>query len=264
MGPAHVEWHTGGAQVRAGDAQGDGVPAGQDAHADGACAEHLVVGDHPLAHVDRLDHVRPPRAQAREELVVGVEVDAAHAKEVEEHPLAADGRQQVDHLVAVDEAVEDRGDAAHVESQEAHHQAVAEDPVQLHHQRTDVLGAPGRLDSEQLLEGDRRGMLVVHRGEVVHRVDVGHDGGIGGVLAQLLDAAMQVPEHRVNVDHDLATHLGHEAHHAVGRGVLRAHVDQHLALGEGIELPLALGVRWPIRQADRLESGVLAAGAGER
>ena len=55
--------------------------------------------------------VAHPVAQAAQELVVQVAVDAADAEVVEEHPLAGQRGQHLDDLVALDEAVQDRRDA---------------------------------------------------------------------------------------------------------------------------------------------------------
>ena len=71
------------------------------------------------------------------------------------------------------------------------------------------------------------------------------------VLADLLDAPVEVAQHRVEVDDALAVDLEHDAQHAVGRGVLRPQVDEHLAVAERVELGLALGARRVRR--DRLE-----------
>ena len=54
---------------------------------------------------------------------------------------------------------------------------------------------------------------------------------------------MEVAEHRVEVDDLLAVELEHDPQHAVGRRVLRSHVDEHLAVAERVELGLALGPR---------------------
>ena len=77
-----------------------------------------------------------------------------------------------------------------------------------------------------------------------------------GVLAQLLDAAMEVAEDRVEVDDLLAVELEDDPQHAMGGRVLRAHVDEHLAVAERVELGLALGPRRVRR--DRLEDAELA------
>ena len=63
------------------------------------------------------------------------------------------------------------------------------------------------------------------------------------VLADLLDAAVEVAQHGVEVDDLLAVDLEDDAQHAVRGGVLRAQVDEHLAVLEPVELGLALGAR---------------------
>jgi len=61
-----------------------------------------------------------------------------------------------------------------------------------------------------------------------------------GVLAELLDAAMEVAQDRVEVDDLLALDLQDDPEDAVGRRVLWAHVDEHLTVAERVELVLAL------------------------
>jgi hypothetical protein len=107
------------------------------------------------------------------------------------------------------------------------------------------------LDVEQLLEGQDAGPLAEERADVLERVEIGDRVVVVGVLAQLLDAAMEIAEDRVKVDDDLAVELENDPEHAVGRRVLRPHVDVHLAVAEGVELGLALGPRRVGR--DRLE-----------
>ncbi len=261
MGLAHVEGHAAGPQVRAGDAEVDRLLAGQDPQALGPGAEDLVLGQDLLVHLDRVQDARPPRPEARQELVVDVEVHPADPEEVEQHPLAGDGRQEVHHLVAVDEPVQDGGQAAEVEGEEAHHQAVAEHPVQLDHQGPDVLRPSRGLDPVQLLERESRRVLVVHRRHVVHGVDVGQDRGVGRVLAQLLDPAMEVAEHRVEVDDHLATDLEDQPHDPVGGGMLGAHVHEHLPVAEGVDLALPLGLRRAVRGRDDVEAIELRPGS---
>ena len=70
---------------------------------------------------------------------------------------------------------------------------------------------------------------------------------------------MEVAEDRVQVGDDLPAQLDHQAHHTMGRRMLRPHVQKHLALFEGVHLALTLGLRGPIRHAHKLEAGVLAA-----
>src|SRR6266542_5264862 len=50
-----------------------------------------------------------------------------------------------------------------------------------------------------------------------------------GVLAQLLDAAMEVAQHRIQIDDLLAPDLENDPQDAVSRRMLRSDVDEHLA-----------------------------------
>ena len=100
------------------------------------------------------------------------------------------------------------------------------------------------------------GPLAEQRADVLERVEVADRLVVVGVLAQLLDAAMEVAEDRVEVDDLLAVELEHDPEHAVGRRVLRPHVDEHLAVAERVELGLALGPRRVRR--DRLEDAEVA------
>ena len=184
-----------------------------------------------------------PVAEAAHELVVEVAVDAADPEVVEEHPLAGDRGQHLHDLVALDEAVEDRREAAEVEGVEAHRQEVAGDPVQLAGQDPDVLGPARDLDVEELLVGHDRRPLAEERADVLERVHVGDRLVEVGVLAELLDAAMEVAEDRVEVDDRLAVELHHHPQDAVGRRVVGPDVDEHLAVVERVELGLALGPR---------------------
>ena len=175
--------------------------------------------------------------------MVQVAVDAADPEVVEQHLLAGDRGQQVADLVALDEAVQDRGQAAEVERHPAHEQGVARDPVELAREHPDVLGAARDLDVEQLLERHHRRPLAEQRAHVLERVDLADDLVVVRVLAQLLDAAVEVAEDGVEVDDALAADLEHDAQHPVGRRVLGAHVEEHLAVAERVELGLALGAR---------------------
>ena len=256
MRPADVERHSRRPQVRAGHhhpQRGRGVDRAQAAH---PADEDLVLVEQGVAGVDLLGRLRHPVAQAAHELVVQVAVDATDPEVVEEHPLAGQRRQHVDDLVALDERPQDRRQAAEVERHPAEEEGVAGDPVELGREDADVLGPARDLDVHQLLEGEDRRPLVEQRADVLERVRVADGLVVVGVLAQLLDAAMEVAEDRIEVDHLLAVELEDHPQHAVGRGMLRPHVDEHLAVAERVELGLALGPRRVRR--DGLEDAELA------
>ena len=81
-------------------------------------------------------------------------------------------------------------------------------------------------------------MLLVHRRDVVEPVEIADRLQIGLVLDQLLGAAVQEPDVRIDALDHLAVELEHEAEHAVRRRVLRTEVDGELAdVGLGIGAP---------------------------
>ena len=77
--------------------------------------------------------------------------------------------------------------------------------------------------------GETEGMLLVHRRDVVEPVEIGHRLQIGLMLDQLLRAAMEEADMRVDALDDLAVELKHQTQHAMRGRVLRAEVDVEVA-----------------------------------
>src|SRR5262245_48318044 len=72
-------------------------------------------------------------------------------------------------------------------------------------------------------------MLLVHRRDVVEPVEIGQRLQIGLVLDQLLGAAMQKPNMRIDPLDNLAVELEHKPKHAVGRWMLGPEVEREIA-----------------------------------
>jgi hypothetical protein len=106
-------------------------------------------------------------------------------------------------------------------------QQVRRHPVELDHQHPDPHRALGYLDVEEPLDRHREHELVRQRRRVVHARDIGRALDVGELLAGLLHAGVQVTDHRLRAEHRLAVELHHDPQHAVGRRVLRPHVDDH-------------------------------------
>ena len=97
-----------------------------------------------------------------------------------------------------------------------------------HRDHAQHLAALGDLDAEQPLGAERERDVVARRVEIVLAVGPRDDLIVLAVLADLLEAAVQVADVR-NAAHDrLAVELEHEAQHAVRRRVLRPDVDEHV------------------------------------
>ncbi len=68
-------------------------------------------------------------------------------------------------------------------------------------------------------------MLLIHRRDVIEPVEIRHVLQIGARLHQLLGAAMQQADMRIDALDDFAVQLQHKAQHAVRRRMLRPEVD---------------------------------------
>ena len=119
---------------------------------------------------------------------------------------------------------------------------MVEEAADLAIEHADELAAARHVDAEQLLDRQAEGMLLVHRRDIVEPVEIRHRLQIGLVLDQLLGAAMQQADMRIDAVDDLAVELEHEAQHAVRRRMLRPEIDGEVAdLGRGTARPMCVG-----------------------
>ena len=98
-------------------------------------------------------------------------------------------------------------------------------------EHADQLAALGHIHAQKLLDGQAEGMLLIHRRAIVEPVEVRHVLRIGARLHQLLGAAMQQADMRIDTLHHFAIQLQHKAQHAMGRRMLRAEVDREITDG---------------------------------
>jgi len=94
-----------------------------------------------------------------------------------------------------------------------------------------ILSALGNLKAQQLLHREAVGEVVGHGAEIVDAVGERDYLLVKLGLAGLLDAGVEITDIRGEGDHGLAIDLDHEAKHAVGRRMLRAHIDDHGLVG---------------------------------
>ena len=71
-------------------------------------------------------------------------------------------------------------------------------------------------------------MLLVHRRDVVEPVEIGVGLQVGLVLDQLLGAAVEQPDVRIDALDNLAVELQHEPQHPVRGRMLRPEVDREV------------------------------------
>ena len=127
----------------------------------------------------------------------------------------------VDQLSQV-EGEQERRERPQVERGGAGAEQVVADPRQLGDDHPDVLAARGQLDVQQLLDRMVPGHLVHRRADVVLAVDDRHVLVEVEVLAQLLEARVQVADVGRGLDDPLAVELEDQPQGRVGGGMLRA------------------------------------------
>ena len=84
------------------------------------------------------------------------------------------------------------------------------------------------LDAEQPLGAERERDVVAGRVQIILAVGPRDDLVVLAVLADLLEAAVQIADVRNAAHHRLAVELEHQAQHAVRRRMLRPDVDEHV------------------------------------
>jgi hypothetical protein len=146
------------------------------------------------------------------------------------HAQAGDQLEQVEDKLTLPESDGHDGEGTDLHPTGGDGNQVGGDPVELHQQDShdlSLLGDVG-LDCEQLLDTQHERCLVVERRQVVHAGAERDALGPGSELHVLLDAGVQVADARPQLDHGLALDLEDESEHAMGRRVLRAHIDHDM------------------------------------
>ena len=111
-----------------------------------------------------------------------------------------------------------------------------EDAADLAVEHADVLRARGHLNAAELLDGQGKGVLLIHRRDVVEAIEIGDGLRVRLVLDQLFGTTMQQADMRIDTLDHLAVEFKHQAQHAVRRRVLGPEVEVHVPgvwLGNG-------------------------------
>jgi hypothetical protein len=268
LGLAQVVRQPGGAQHRARDAECHAAGQVEIADVDHAGLEggvsggELVVLLEVLAELlDRLAYgVHGARGQ-----VLG---EAAGADEGVVHAQAGDQLVQIENQLTIAEAVDHHGGGAELHAAGGDGDQVRGEPVELHQQDADDAGpvGDGVLDAEQLLDREAVPGLVEERGQVIHPGDEGGALRPGAVFEVLLDAGVQIADAAAGLGDGFAVDFEDQPQHAVGGGVLRAHVDDDplvvglrrlddlvpVATGDGVDLALGRLTGGCMRSAHQL------------
>ena len=220
----------GAAHHDAGEAPRPGIVELDDADIDIALLEDAVLGEQPFDVVADLEEGIAECVDVGDELWRQVLMHAAGAEIGGVHAAAARALVEHHQLLALLEAPERRGERADIHRLRRDIEEVGEEAADLAIEHADELAALGHVDAEKPLDREREGMLLVHRRDVIEPVEIGHRLQIGLVLDQLLGAAMQQPDMRIDALDHLAVELEHEAQHAVRGRVLRPEIDGEVAV----------------------------------
>ena len=141
------------------------------------------------------------------------------------HPDAGDHLEEVEHQVALAEAVPEHRDRPDLERGGAEVDEVRVDPGELAERHPH----PGRLardlELQQLLDREHVDELVVLEGDVVHAGRVGDALPPGLLLHRLLEPGVQIADHGREPDDVLAVEVDDQPEHPVRGGMVRAEVD---------------------------------------
>ena len=222
---AQVPVDAGGAEVRPGLAERDRVLGREGADAHRPLEPDLVRVEDRLVLVDRLRHPLAERAGLLVEPGRDVLGEAADLEVARVHARPGDHLEEVEHEVALAEAVPEHRDRADLERGGAEVDEVRVDP----HQLAERHPHPGRLarhlQLQQLLDREHVDELVVLKGDVVDPGGVGDALPPGLLLHRLLEAGVQVADHCSDTDDVLAVQVDDQPQHAVRGRVVGAEVD---------------------------------------
>ena len=210
-----------------------------------------AVDEDAIAIEERLEVLERPRQPLVEEalhhpledLVVGdVPPRPADPGPVGVVPLARDVLDDVVEELALVEAVEEPGERAEIERRGADAQQVVLDPADLAEDRADDRRARREADSEEALDGEMPRHVVRDRTHVVHAADGADVLVVVVVLAELLEAAVQVADVRRAASHPLAIEFEHDPQRRMGRGMLGSEVQDPAIRGSDVVLEVLGGV----------------------
>ena len=231
---ANIATNTRAARVRARKAPRDGVFLRHRANAVEAINEDAVAVTERFEIGDRLrqTNVDEVAHHALEDFIVGdVAPCAADARPIGVVALARDILDDVVDEFALVEAVEEARERPEVERSRANAEEVVLDATEFAHDRADNLRARREFDAEQLLDRVVPRDVVHDRRDVIHTADRADVLVVVVMLAELLEARVQVADVRRTAGDTLAVEFKHKAQSRVRRGVLRAEVENPTVWG---------------------------------
>ncbi len=199
----------------------------------GAADPDAIFGEQVFVFVDVPRHGLDDALHAIEPARRRFEREPADAEITGHHPLAGDVFVNLHDLFALAEAVEEHGHRAEIDGVRAEPHEVRSDAGQFGEQHADVLRALGNFEPDELFGRQAVAQIVRERSEIIDAVGERDRLRIRLRFAGFFDAGVQVADLRIGLQHDFAVQLENHAQHAVRRGVLRPHIEDHRWRGAG-------------------------------
>ena len=194
---AQIPGHAGGAQHRPGEAPVERILRRHHADIDEALLEDAVLGQQLSMSSSTSGNVSAQAAMSSSEPGRQILMHAAGPEIGRVQPRAADALVELHQQLALLEPPQERRHRADIQGVGGDVQQMVEDARDLVEQHADVLAARRHLEAEQLLDRQREGVLLAHRRDVVEPVEIGDRLQIGLVFDQLLGAAMEQADMRI-------------------------------------------------------------------
>ncbi len=140
--------------------------------------------------------------------------------------------ENLENFFAVAKGVEERRHGADVERVRAQPELMAGQAIQLGENYANVLRARRGFDVQKLFDRFAVAQAVRDRGHIIHAVDVWIEHGVGAVLGNFFYSAVEIADHALGAQNLLAVQLQDYTQYPVGRGMLRAHINDELVAVE--------------------------------
>ena len=227
---AQIPGHAGAAHHHTRETPLQRVFLADDADIDVALLEDAVAGEQAFDVSYFRRKLIGPGVDIFDERRRQILVDTAWAHIVGVHARARGALIEHHQLFALFKTPERWRQRANVHGLRRHVEQMVQNAADFGIEHANDRSAARHLNARELFDRQTERVLLVHRRDVVEPVEIRDRLQIGFVLDQLLGAAMQQTDMRIDALNDFAVKLQHEAQHAVRGRVLRAEIDRERAL----------------------------------
>jgi hypothetical protein len=164
---------------------------------------------------------------------------------VVQQPGTTDPLKQVENFLAVAEAPQEGRNGPNVQPICANGQQMAGNALQLSHEHTDIVQTRWQVcEPHELFHGQYIAQLLAHSADIVHTVSIGNHLRIGHRFSVFFEAAVQIPNMRPDVLHQLSVQRKLQPQHAVSTGMLRSHLQDEVITLPFVANTVFISARW--------------------